>query len=242
MKTSGKHSRWWRSRAPGGNPWGFFLNPLLSLSIVFLFSTDLVATTPIQTKTIAKPPSPSSDKGRRSYFVVRAPYIPQKIDLGFELGTLWDRESNYWVGLHLGPHLGRCMFSFSQTCQQYLDFIVGFAGRESHTHFHLYPSLRWQFVSFPNYWSLSARLFAGFIHSIQPTFVGSRGVFGAGIAWTTYLHPRADLKIEFRYGNGPFPFYLAMISTELKVEKWVEFFADKLEFLGIEAQEVEEQR
>src|SRR4051812_27007172 len=91
-------------------------------------------------------------------YVLRVPYVPLKWDYGFELGNYSTLQNNYWLGVNVGRQLGTCIFTESQTCQQYLDGIVGLGGRESRTHFMLLPSLRWQFVNFPTYWSTFARV------------------------------------------------------------------------------------
>jgi hypothetical protein len=110
---------------------------------------------------------------------------------------------------------------------------VGVGGRESRTHFLLAPSLRWQFVNFPTYWSAMARIFAGGTSSVEPEGVTRRGVYGVGFGVTTYLHPRADLRFEARLGHGAYPFAQVFVSFQFKMDRWVEYFADRLKAIGV---------
>jgi hypothetical protein len=166
-------------------------------------------------------------------YVSRIPYIPQTWDYGLEFGSLFNRQNNYWTGLNIGRHLGTCVFTSSETCQQYGDLLTGIGGRESRTHFSSALSLRWQFVNFPTYWSTFARVFVGGESSIEPEGVRRNFIYGIGGGLTTYLHPRADLRIEARVGTGPYPFGQVFLSIQFKMDKWVEYFADRLKAFGV---------
>lgn len=175
-----------------------------------------------------------ADLARQSLrFVRRDPFIPQKIDYGFELGTKWQDSNLYHLGANVGWHVGTCIFSDSQTCQQYIDLIGSLNGRESYTHYSGQASLRWQWVRFPSSWSILARILAGGQHSIIPSGSVQRPTYGIGLGVTTFLHPRADIRTELRFGRAGGDYYSELfISAQLKIDRWLEYFANKVKDLG----------
>ncbi|MBX9766134.1 MAG: hypothetical protein K2X47_02595, partial [Bdellovibrionales bacterium] len=103
-----------------------------------------------------------ADFARQSVrFVKRDPFVPYSLDYGVEFGSGWGRENTYHIGANFGTHIGRCVFSESQTCQQYVDGLFANSGREGQAMTSLQASLRWQFVSFPSSWSPFARIAVG---------------------------------------------------------------------------------
>ncbi|MEQ1875618.1 MAG: hypothetical protein ABL958_03165 [Bdellovibrionia bacterium] len=168
-------------------------------------------------------------------YVLRVPYVPPMWDYGLEVGYFSTLQNNYWTGFNVGRHVGTCVFVDTQTCQQYVDLLMGLGGRESRTHVMLAPSVRWQWVNFPTYWSAMARVFGGATSSVEPEGVNRRALYGIGLGVTTYLHPRADLRLEARFGQSDYPFAQIFISFQFKMDKWVEYFADRLKALGIGA-------
>lgn len=167
-------------------------------------------------------------------FVRRDPFVPQQMDYGVEFGTFWQHDNFYNLGANIGWHVGTCIFSDSETCQQFLDFIGNLSGRESHTLYSGLASLRWQFVSFPSSWSQLTRVFVGGRHGIEPRGNSQALVYGVGWGVTTYLHPKADLRVEFRVGAAEQKvFSEVMLSVQLKIDRWIEYFAGKVKDLGI---------
>jgi hypothetical protein len=171
-----------------------------------------------------------ADFARQSLrFVKRDPFIPQKFDFGIDYGAGWRESSLYLVGLNTGYHLGTCIFTDSHTCQQYADVLGNLSGRESYTHYTGLASLRWQFISFPSSWSQTYRLFLGSRHSIVPKGLEDNFVYGLGMGLSTYLHPKADLRLELRAGLiGGQIFSEVVASIQLKLDRWVDYFENKL--------------
>jgi hypothetical protein len=183
---------------------------------------------------LAKEKQEEADRARAAIrYVEREPYVPQKYDYGLEFGTAWGEVNYYSLGANLGFHTGRCMFSESQRCQQYFDLIADLNGRDGHTHYLGMASLRWQWMFFPSPWSPITRILVGGSNQIIPGSVRQYLIYGAGIGITTYLHPRADLRFEIRAYQADRVYTQAMVSVMFKMEKWVEFFAEKLEGIGV---------
>jgi hypothetical protein len=174
-----------------------------------------------------------ADFARQSLrFVQRDPYVPYNIDYGLEFGSGWGRENTYHFGANLGTHLGRCVFSESQTCQQYADALVSNWGREGQSMTALQASLRWQFVNFPSSWSPFARIALGGGVFRLPGREGETMVASIGYGVSTYLHPRADLRIELRVGIAEVPVGQVMFSFQVKTDRWLSYFATKARDLG----------
>ena len=57
------------------------------------------------------------------------PYTPEIKEYALELGSMWEDENLYWLAANVGFHVGKCIFSESQSCQNYIDIIGGAGGR-----------------------------------------------------------------------------------------------------------------
>lgn len=166
-------------------------------------------------------------------FVSKHPYVPQLREYGIEFGGSWTRSNLYWLGVTHGRHIGKCLLSDSETCQQFLDIIGGVSGRDAQTHYLGALSLRWQFVNFPKVWSPFSRFYLGGMHSIEPGLVRDRLAWGVGTGFTTYLHPQADLRVEVRTGyTGQDNFSQLMVSAIIKLDKIIEYFVYRLADVG----------
>lgn len=188
---------------------------------------------------LAKEKQEEADRARAAVrYVEREPYVPQKYDYGLELGGAWGDMNYYSLGANLGYHVGRCVFSDSQRCQQYVDIIGNINGRDGHTHHLGLASLRWQWMRFPSPWSPMTRILSGVSNQIIPGQVRQYFVYGLGAGITTYLHPRADLRFEIRAYQADRIYTQASISVMFKMEKWVEYFAEKLKDIGVGTAEV----
>lgn len=163
------------------------------------------------------------------------PYVPPPWETGLEFGSMWYDSNLFWMGVNTGWHLGTCFFGQSQTCQQYFDLLIGVSARDSNTHYFYSPGLRWQFVNFPKTWSPFVRLFVGGLHSIESHGIRDYTLYGGGIGFSTFLHRRADFRVEARVGKADIVYSQLFISIQLKVDRWVDFFANKLEQIGIGA-------
>lgn len=162
------------------------------------------------------------------------PFVPSPWDYGFEVGNMFYEENLAWLGMNMGWHLGLCMFSDSQTCQQYIDFLGGVGASSNETRYIGALSLRWQFVNFPKAWSPLARIFVGDMHSLVPEGTRDDLVYGVGYGVSTFLHKRADLRMEARLGVVDEKVYSQVfVAIELKIDRWLEFFADKIQELGL---------
>lgn len=183
---------------------------------------------------LAKEKQEEADSARQAArYVSREPYVPQIYDYGLEIGSAWGAMNYYSVGFNIGYHLGRCVFTNSQTCQQYLDLLANVNGRDSHTHYLGLASVRWQYVNFPSPWSPMFRLMTGINSQIIPGELRQYFTYGAGIGMTTYLHPRADIRLEYRVFNSERVYSQFLFIIQFKMEKWVEFFAEKLKDIGL---------
>lgn len=188
---------------------------------------------------LAKEKQEEADKAREAVrYVDREPYVPQLYDYGAELGATSGELSYYTLGAAIGFHAGTCIFSASQSCQQYMDIIFDATGRDSHTHYLGLGSLRWQWVNFPSSWSMLTRVLAGVNNQIVPSGVRQYFVYGGGIGITTYLHPKADLRFEYRAYHADQLYHQVTFSVLLKMERWIEFFAEKLKDIGVGTAEV----
>ncbi len=160
-------------------------------------------------------------------------YIPEKQQYELELGSMWEKSNLYWLGGNVGFHIGRCMFSQSQTCQQYADVIFGAGGRDGLTNGVLLPSLRWQFIDVKDRFVPHARLMVGVMNISDKDRDKSTFSYGIGYGWTTAVHERLDLKFEIRAGYADQLWSQSFLSFSFKFDKWVDYFAKKLEGLGI---------
>jgi hypothetical protein len=142
------------------------------------------------------------------------------------------REDLIWGGGLIGVHTGRCLFVETDTCQQYLDGIVGIATRESETQTHLWASLRWQYVNVPDRHSTFWRLFGGAASLQKAETRGWKPVGGAGFGVITYLHDKVDLRLEARGLASDRLYGQALIGVHIKADRLLTVFARKLRDLG----------
>ena len=160
------------------------------------------------------------------------PYVPESKEYQFELGAMWEEENMYWLGLTYGHHLGRCIYSESTKCQQFLDTHIGWGSRESYTNSMAALSLRWQYVYFPEPYSPSFRLLLGGQKLRDDNRDHFHMVYGLGAGFTASLHKNFDMKIEGRVGGGAEPWTQVMLSFNLKIDHWVQDFRNKVQKLG----------
>ncbi|MCM2281702.1 MAG: hypothetical protein NDI61_07635 [Bdellovibrionaceae bacterium] len=161
------------------------------------------------------------------------PFVPRDSDYSLELGAMAEQRSLYWAAGHFGRHVGRCFLTDSQTCQQYLDFLVGFAGRDSETYTHLWTSVRWQFVNFPRSWSPLLRVFGGAVRAQVPSETEWRGISGMGLGVTTFLHDKVDLRFEMRAGFSKHVMSQGVFAVQIKTDRLLEYFAKKMAEFGV---------
>ena len=161
-------------------------------------------------------------------------YVPQERDYFIDIGSMWENRNMYWAGGQMGFHVGRCVFSGSQTCQQYLDLVMGIAGSDGLTMGVALAGVRWQFVNFPATVSPSISLYAGLENLHDSRRNKEALTWGAGYGITASVHERMDLKFEVRVGYGAQEaiWSQAFVSLGLKMDKWVDYFAHKLRSLG----------
>jgi hypothetical protein len=216
---------WWKEQgAPGETPGLFFMKKLISFLLVSFT---------LQTHAQNREATQSNVLSDEEYFTQTHPFVPQTIDYSLEIGSMWENNNLYWLSGSVGFHLGKCLFTETQTCQQYADIFSGVGGRDAETHGLLTGGLRWQWVNFPSSWSPLARVFAGIQNTHEPRLAQIYPVFGVGLGWTTYLHERADLRVEMRVGKGREVFSQSFIGLQVKMDKLVEYFASKLKDFGV---------
>ena len=163
------------------------------------------------------------------------PYVPRPIDYSMDVGLLnsRDRDELFWGSVAVGAHVGRCIFSQSETCQQYVDGIAGLGIREGESQAMFTPSLRWQYVNFPDRWSPFWRVLGGAALIQGPAFGrGWRTMGGAGAGVTTYLHERVDLRFEVRGIATDRTFAQVMVGAHIKIDNILQAFANKLHAFG----------
>lgn len=160
------------------------------------------------------------------------PYTPRETDYSLELGLMSAKDDLFWSGALIGKHLGRCPFSLSESCQQFIDGLIGVAARESETQGHFLASLRWQYVNMPDRYSPYWRILGGTANVARSESRGWRGTGGIGVGVTTYLHEKVDLRLELRAIALDRAYYQAVIGMNIKVDRLLIYFAKKLRDLG----------
>lgn len=208
----------------------FFSSQVLTFIVLKIFIINLFFLS------LAHSNNESSDvkKDEPKYFLSDLnAFVPEKIDYLGELGAMWEEANLYWIAASVGFNIGTCILSQSPTCQQYLDLIGGVGGRDSETHTLFMPSFRWQWVNFPSQWSPMARVFVGALNSHQSNGVERFFIYGAGMGFSAFLHERADLRVELRIGYGEQVFGQLFFGVHIKMNQWVNYFAERLKDLGI---------
>ena len=160
-------------------------------------------------------------------------YVPEKMEYNFELGSMWEANNQYWLGGNMGFHIGRCMFSKSHSCQQYADFTAGAGGRSGYTNGVLFSSVRWQFTDLKKRLVPHIRVLMGAINHRDETRDRTVFAYGVGYGVTTSVHKRLDLKFEVRGGYGDKWWSQSFVSFSLKFDQFVDYFAKKLEDMGM---------
>jgi len=158
-------------------------------------------------------------------------FVPEKKEYTFELGGMWEEQNLYWMGVGMGLHIGRCFLSESQSCQQYWDVLAGAGGRDGQTNGLLLTGPRWQFVNFPSAISPYVKLLIGVmdVRDDERDFDRAAGIMGFG--WTVSVHENLDLRFEGRVGWSDAVLSQMFIGLNFKMEKWVDYFADKIKRL-----------
>lgn len=141
----------------------------------------------------------------------------------------------YWMGGGVGRHIGTCIFSESQTCQQYWDVFGGVGGRDGLTNVLFLTGPRWQFVNFPESLSPSVRVFAGVMNIRDDVRDQDSFAYGIGLGQTLSVHDKVDVRLEGRIGYADALWTQGLFSVHVKMDHWVESFADKVKELGREA-------
>ncbi len=159
-------------------------------------------------------------------------YIPEKYDYYAELGAMWEKRNMYWMGAGFGRHLGVCVFTESESCQQYWDIFGGVGGRDGLTSLLFLTGPRWQFVNFPNSRSPSVRLFAGVMNIRDDVRNKEAFAYGAGYGQTLSVHERVDVRFEGRIGYADELWTQGLVSVHVKMDHWVDYFAARLKDLG----------
>lgn len=214
-------------QGPGVRPWVFFIFFFILNGAV----AEVSSTSTTQQKAIKKMEKVAQLKSQPwSKFYA---YVPEKVEYNFELGTMWEASNLYWLGGNMGFHLGRCMFSQSQTCQQFADFMGGVGGRSGHTNGVVFSSLRWQFTDLSDKFVTHARVLLGAINHRDEQRDRTVFAYGVGYGVTAAIHERLDLKFELRAGHGDQWWSQSFVSFSLKFDRFVDYFAKKLEQMGI---------
>ena len=161
------------------------------------------------------------------------PYVPERREYNIEIGSMYEERNQYWLGASMGFHIGRCIFSRSQSCQQFTDLIGGVGGRDGMTNGTFLSSVRWQFTDLSDNYATHARIFIGGINHNDDFRDGVEFTYGMGFGITTSVHDRLDLRLETRLGQADRPWGQTFLALSLKFDRWVDYFAEKLESMGV---------
>ena len=179
------------------------------------------------------PPTPTPEPTPKTLLESGFPFVPQKTDYALEMGVWQARDPSLWVGGLIGTHVGKCLFTESQTCQQFVDAIGAAAVREGETYGLFLVSPRWQYVNFPNRTSPFFRVFGGAAAVNVAAERSWKPTGGVGLGVTTYFHKNVDLRAEARVGHVDQGFVLGLLSAHVKTDRLLEYFARKLKDLGV---------
>ncbi len=156
------------------------------------------------------------------------PYLPLVREYDVELGAMWEDQTMYWVGGRVGFHVGRCMFSGSQTCQQYWDLLGGVGGRDGSTNGLLLTGPRWQFVNYPNILSPAISLYVGAMTLSDANRSKEVLTYGIGYSITMAVHENLDLRLQLRAGGGDKEWSQGFVGLGIKIDNLVTYYANKL--------------
>lgn len=197
---------------------------LVSLLLHVAFAQEVAPAAPLTPVVVSEPTTLLSKA---------PPYVPRATDYAIELGLFETRRPSVWVAGNVGFHLGRCMFSQSHFCEQYFDVIAGAAVREAQTHGLYLGSVRWQYIDFPERYSIFWRVMGGAAYLQRGNDSLWKTAGGLGIGVTNYLHRNVDLRFEARAGLADHFFYQGLLGIQIKTDHLLEFFARKLKDLGV---------
>lgn len=192
--------------------------------------------TPVETQT-SESVSEAVNGGDSDRWVAHKPFVPETFDYYFELGAMWEERNMYWMGAGFGRHIGHCVFSESETCQQYWDVFGGVSGRDGLTSLLFLMGPRWQFVSFPKHYSPALRAFAGVMNIRDDLRDKEVFAYGVGYGWTMAVHDRVNMRLEGRVGHADEIWYQSVVSVHIKMDRWVDYFGAQLKKIGIDAVE-----
>ncbi len=160
------------------------------------------------------------------------PYAPEKNEYRAEVGGMWEANNLYWLGFSYGRHMGNCVFSESQKCQQFLDFTGGMGGREAYSEGLLLAGVRWQYVSFPNPYSPSFGLFGGMMNIRDNSRDRQVGVYGMSLGYTMSVHEKFNVTWQTRLGGGDQLWVQSMLTFSMKLDSYVDAFSDRMKKIG----------
>lgn len=156
------------------------------------------------------------------------PFVPRKREYSLEVGAMWEEQSLYWLAGGVGFHTGKCWLLEAENCQHYLDFVGGVGGGDGYEVGVALLGLRWQFIRYPSSWSPFVRLMPGYAYSETK----NGPVFAAGFGISRYLHEHVDVKFEVRAGIFEEAFSQVTVGFNIKIDRWVDYFANKIKDLG----------
>lgn len=201
------------------------------LSLVLLFTLSVFAKEEIsKASKYTHIPKAKRQTGEPYYGFL--PYVPVKRDYSLELGSMWETQTMYWAGARVGFHIGTCVFSESQTCQQYWDVVGGVGGRDGYTNGLILTGPRWQFINYPSPISPSVILYFGAANFIDDERRKQEPAWGMGYALNVSVHENLDLRFELRAGGGDQEWSQAFVGLGIKIDQIVTHYAEKLKGLG----------
>ncbi len=199
------------------------------LRFFFVFAALILLALPASTRDAQEANSTVSN-----YYYYDLPYVPQKKDYGFEIGSMAMKTGLYWLGINFGLNGGSCFKIENPNCQQYWDLGFGAGGKEAETQYIGEISARFQFVHFPSSWSPFARGFIGIQNTIMPDNTGHTFTYGLGGGITRNVHEKLDLRFEVRAGYSYQAYFQGIIGLQFKIDKNIEHFGNKLKELGLD--------
>ena len=160
------------------------------------------------------------------------PYLPMNRDYSVELGTMWEQQTLYWMGGRIGFHIGTCVFSSSQTCQQYWDLFGGVGGRDGYTNGLLLTGMRWQFINYPSVVSPYVSVYGGTMTLNDSVRTGIIPTYAIGYGWSIAAHDNLDLHFGFKFGGGDQEWSQVHVGLGIKIDRLVSYYAEKIKGVG----------